>query len=162
MNWLQLRELEVSPEELLNILQIEQIPVDVFEIARRIGCKLYRFKEPPKDHSGFIDSRGHIPKIVINRDVPLTVQRFTVAHEIGHLLMHSLGVYDHHTPSKSNCLYLLQEKQANRFAARLLIPRHAVRELLIGGATVEQMASIFLVSRNVMDERVECVSRGGC
>lgn len=51
-----------------------------------------------------------MPMMVVNTGLPVDRLRFTVAHELGHILMHVLPNDD-------------QEKQANDFASELLMPR---------------------------------------
>lgn len=59
-----------------------------------------------------------LPVIVINKNMPPDKQRFTVAHEVGHLLMHTGDFF----PDKD----LDYEKQAHRFAAELLMPKQDI------------------------------------
>jgi Zn-dependent peptidase ImmA (M78 family) len=59
------------------------------------------------------------PIIVINMRVDTDRKRFTVAHELGHLVMDTTGV-----PDKA------AEKLANRFAAALIVPATRVRDEL--------------------------------
>lgn len=51
-----------------------------------------------------------IPMMVVNTGLPVDRLRFTIAHELGHILMHILPNED-------------QEKQANNFASELLMPK---------------------------------------
>jgi Zn-dependent peptidase ImmA (M78 family)/transcriptional regulator with XRE-family HTH domain len=62
------------------------------------------------------------PLIVINQDLPADRARFTVAHELGHLLLHR-------TPSDN------AENEANRFAGELLVPAADIVEELSGLTT---------------------------
>ncbi|MBB5913930.1 Zn-dependent peptidase ImmA (M78 family)/transcriptional regulator with XRE-family HTH domain [Nocardia transvalensis] len=57
------------------------------------------------------------PLVVLNSGTPAERQRFTLAHELGHMVMHAIPHPD-------------QEKQANSFAAELLMPARAAREAL--------------------------------
>src|SRR5205823_4215324 len=66
--------------------------------------------------------------IVVNKDDPSTRQRFTIAHELGHYILHQDYVKDE---SKYKVLlrrplqdldYTKEEKEANCFAANLLVP----------------------------------------
>ena len=59
--------------------------------------------------------------IVINSRMPMDRQRFTIAHELGHLLMHEY-FYDE------------AEDQANRFAAEFLMPADDIEDDLRYGA----------------------------
>ncbi|WP_103337822.1 helix-turn-helix domain-containing protein [Amycolatopsis sp. CA-126428] len=68
------------------------------------------------------------PLILLNRDLPPDRERFTLAHEVGHLLMHQLPSDD-------------QEKEANRFAGEFLAPAKEL-EPLLRGLTVRQFAKL--------------------
>lgn len=57
--------------------------------------------------------------IVLNSDQPADRMRFTLAHELGHLIMHKF-------PSPS------MEQEANTFAAALLMPTNDIRQYFLG------------------------------
>lgn len=62
---------------------------------------------------------GLRPLIFINKDVPGDRYRFTLAHELGHLVLHN------HPEDDS-----IMERQADDFAAELLMPRAEIRPYL--------------------------------
>jgi Zn-dependent peptidase ImmA (M78 family) len=62
---------------------------------------------------------GMPPLIVLRADHPADRLRFTLAHEIGHLVMHRFP-----TPK--------MEEEANRFAAALLMPAEDIRQYFMG------------------------------
>ncbi|GAA2696081.1 MULTISPECIES: ImmA/IrrE family metallo-endopeptidase [Actinosynnema] len=62
---------------------------------------------------------GEDPIVLLNEGTPADRQRFTLAHELGHMVMHQV-------PNSE------QEKQANRFAAELLMPARDIRDDLAG------------------------------
>lgn len=62
---------------------------------------------------------GVAPLIVLNKEQPADRLRFTLAHELGHLVMHRFP-----TPS--------MEKEANEFASALLMPASDIRPYFIG------------------------------
>lgn len=62
---------------------------------------------------------GLPPLIVLNKDQPADRLRFTLAHELGHLVMHRFP-----TPS--------MESEANEFASALLMPANDIRPYFIG------------------------------
>jgi len=66
--------------------------------------------------------RGRVPMMLLNSGLPADRQRYTVAHELGHLVMHSV-------PSDS------QEDEANLFAGELLAPSDEIVEDLAGLTT---------------------------
>lgn len=53
--------------------------------------------------------------------------RFTVAHELGHLIMHTRIPMARATPKRKVAPFRLSEAQANQFAAELLMPRTFMR-----------------------------------
>lgn len=58
---------------------------------------------------------GHRPMFLLNSTVPPDRQRFTLAHELGHAVMHQV-------PSEN------QEVEADQFASELLMPAREIRE----------------------------------
>lgn len=62
---------------------------------------------------------GLLPFIVLNSEQPADRMRFTLAHELGHLVMHRFP-----TPS--------MEAEANEFASALLMPKHEITIALRG------------------------------
>lgn len=73
--------------------------------------------------SVWADTDPRIPVIVMSNGKPGDRQRWNVAHELGHLIMH----YSY-SGSPSDL-----DDQANRFAAEFLLPEQAVRGLLEAG-----------------------------
>lgn len=66
--------------------------------------------------------RGRVPLIVVRAGMPSDRERFTLSHELGHMLMHVL-------PNPE------QEQQANLFASELLMPADDIRPQLDGLTT---------------------------
>jgi len=70
-------------------------------------------------------------EIWVRRDEPAPRRRFTVAHEIGHHLLHSDGAAVLCRPADVETAQgteRAREREANRFAAELLMPEAMVRE----------------------------------
>ncbi len=79
--------------------------------------------------------------LFVNADDPVPRQRFSLAHELGHFLLHSDQIQDEFahgrilaleysaTKQKADSHYLTRERQANRFAAELLMPERIVRSI---------------------------------
>ena len=63
--------------------------------------------------------QGHRPVFMVNSRTPADRRRFTLAHELGHAVMHTLPTTD-------------QEKEADRFASELLMPSNSIRSELAG------------------------------
>lgn len=76
-----------------------------------------------------IRSMGVPPCIFIDEKAPGDRQRFTLAHELGHLVMHSV-------PSPT------MEDEANLFASALLMPRRDIRPYLLDKVTLQKLAAL--------------------
>jgi len=141
-----------------------KFPVKVGELATELGLKVIRAPLPPKI-SGLIQPSSDAAagfEIRVNKYEVPERQRFTVAHEIAHYLLHrddiGSGVVDS-IMYRSN-LTSRKETEANRLAADIVMPAYAVsRELdRLGGSrteeAIEHLASIFRVSVPAMKVRL--------
>ncbi|WP_438014953.1 ImmA/IrrE family metallo-endopeptidase [Sorangium sp. So ce315] len=102
----------------LRRLGIEHPPVPVELIALQLGVRLK--EQASSEWIGKVDPTVDPPVIWINRSDALVRQRFTLAHEIGHLLLHPLNrMFRDTTLARRGDL---REEEANEFAAALLMP----------------------------------------
>ena len=69
---------------------------------------------------GFCYTSRRIKQVFLNIDMPEWMERFVLAHEIGHLIMHP----NHNTPFLHTTLFSIDryEVEANNFALELLTP----------------------------------------
>lgn len=81
---------------------------NLIELLEDKGIVIFRFDFGTSLLDGFF-VRDDIPCIAINARAPMDRQRFTIAHELGHLLMHRLSSDE-------------AENQANQFASEFLMP----------------------------------------
>lgn len=101
---------------------VRELPVDVLALCRRLGVRVVWYdgtREGAGD--GFSVIVDGVPHICIERGKSVQRTRFTVAHELGHILLGHVGVHTlvNREPSvKDNPV----EQAANVFAARLLAP----------------------------------------
>lgn len=116
-------------ENLLAKNNIVEAPVPVFKIAKSCGVKIVS-DSLEGDLSGFLYRDKNRQVIGVNTEHSSTRQNFTIAHELGHFLLHDqeqLHV-DHEfrvrlrndTSSKGTDE---AEREANFFAAALLMPK---------------------------------------
>lgn len=138
---------------------LEKAPVNVAAMAAELGVKVeYDFLEPGV--SGKIECslfEDHCT-ITVNMTHPETRQRFTIAHELAHYILHrdliGDGVIDN-AMYRSERLSDERERQANRYAAQLLMPKKLVRRAWDDGArTREALAALFKVSPEVAEIRM--------
>ena len=138
-------------------------PIPVLEIAEQNGVNVVfsNFGEHSEKVAGFCDFRDS--RLFVNRDDIPTRQAFTMAHELGHWIMHREFFVANperypvlprfNNPDRSNVF----EKEANFFAACLLVPKRLL--LPVQDASVSALAQIFGVSRMMMEHRVSSVRR---
>jgi Zn-dependent peptidase ImmA (M78 family) len=109
---------------------LRSAPVDVEGMARALGIVVHKVALD-NDVSGKIECELRGPcRITVNADHSETRQRFTIAHEIAHFVLHrdligdgivDNGLYRSLQPDRI-------ERQANRYAATLLMPRSLVQQ----------------------------------
>lgn len=134
----------MSQHEIIEIMTMEA-PVNVDAIAHELGIVVRR----DEDLAGGIS--GHLKRlpdgmfeIAANRDEHPFRQRFTIAHEIGHFVLHRNLVERHngvdddrmYRSTSSGRIYNTSikknhERQANSFAANLLMPKDLLRSLFL-------------------------------
>lgn len=80
------------------------------------------------------------PGILINTSAPTTRQKFTLAHEIGHIVIpwHTGTIVSHLSPRQVDSAYMQMETEANRFAAELLMPSNWLVDEFQRAENVEQ------------------------
>ncbi|MCX7720255.1 MAG: ImmA/IrrE family metallo-endopeptidase [Dictyoglomus thermophilum] len=137
-------------KDLLSLFYIKKPPIKPEIIAYGLGVEVH-FQELPSQISGILYNHNDHPMILINkRDNPLR-QRFTIAHELGHFLLHhsNTQIYFDYPISKNPKL----EKEANTFAASLLLPDFFLKRYL--NLPYQKISSIFQVSQKVIEIRLK-------
>lgn len=104
------------------------IPVKLAQIAARLGVTI-KASTLAAGISGEIRPVGNSYEIKVNRHDSTGRQRFTVAHELAHYLLHRDQIGD---GLRDDVLYRsslsdAREAEANRLAAQILMPKQAVR-----------------------------------
>jgi hypothetical protein len=102
-------------------------PVDVDSIVRRYA-HLHFADFPVEGIDGIcvdLKALGKLPRVIVNSRNPPTRQRFTLAHELGHIVIPwHMGTIIDRTEADSPAAndYWEMEAEANAFAAELLMP----------------------------------------
>jgi Zn-dependent peptidase ImmA (M78 family) len=129
-------------ESLLAQHKITRAPVPVGKIAKQLGIQI-KLDKVDDDLSGFIvRDTGKRALIGANKSHHPNRQRFTIAHELGHYLLHA-GHTVHLDEGRVAFTVNLRnsesskgedndEREANLFAAELLMPAKFLREDLEG------------------------------
>lgn len=118
-----------------------EAPIPVEKLARSLGVKLTYVSTEDADLSGFFyrDPLTGTSVIGVNQHHAKTRQRFTIAHELGHLKLHSFeelhfdrkglgGIYRRSAESATG--ENREEIEANTFAAELLMPLDLIYDKL--------------------------------
>lgn len=114
-------------ERLLEDARVSRPPVPVEALARTQGCKIAA--SDLKDISGILVRSSDTVVIGVNRKHPETRRRFTIAHELGHFLLHEgrevrfdrefrVSLRSEASSAGAN----VEEIEANFFAASILMP----------------------------------------
>src|SRR3954471_14742221 len=138
-----------------------EIPVPVESIAEDfLGL---RIEQAEMDCSGMLLPTQRLIRINAaegpRNEAPLRRFRFTIAHELGHWICHAL---EGANPAASYCRPVdltdaadrLLEREANVFAAELLMPEAAVRANWEESGSADSLASVFDVSPSAMRWRL--------
>lgn len=157
----------------LNLLDesgISEAPINVEEIVERRNAVIHK-QSVDDDFSGYLfrDTARLAAVIGVNSDHHPNRQRFTVAHELGHFLLHT-GDEVHidrrfvmkRRDGKSSEGTDVEEVEANLFAAELLMPEHFLFQDIehLGGIdfldeqTVGRLAHKYRVSQQAMTIRL--------
>ena len=143
------------------VLAQQNFPVKVGMVAKTFGLSVLA-STLPAGISGEIRPQGVSYQIKINRHDSPARQRFTLAHELAHFLLHRDVIGD---GISDDVLYRsslsdTREAQANRLAADILMPADVVRrelQLRKGmprSQQVEELANLFSVSSAAMEIRL--------
>lgn len=156
------REIDGRAADLLRQCSLMSAPVDVESVTQRLGAHIV-YDDLEDDVSGFLLREKGISTIAINRKHHPNRQRFTLAHECGHLFLHAqegdrlwldktlffrddLRTGDH-----------FSEIQANQFAAGLLMPEELLKVSLGESGPVSDMDVVRLALKFQVSERAMTV-----
>ena len=135
---------------------ITKLPITLTQIISNNNWKLIQYEDLKSlnnqnynnlmsTNSGFAEYTPSGEYIIFyDSSMPITTQRFTIAHEIGHILLHHF-----HYPVKD------REKEANMFASRLLMPMCVLYECKVKNAQeVAELCNVSLISATYRYERL--------
>lgn len=99
---------------------ITELPINIVALCKQLGIEV-KYYISSDDNDGECTIAESIPYILVNRNCSTQRKRFTVAHELGHILLGHVGKYQlvNREPSPTDNPI---EQEANVFASRLLAP----------------------------------------
>lgn len=130
-----------------------QYPIDLFSLCKIYGWKIkYYNKKDNKEFlqistDGFVVENNNKYIIFLNQDMIESRQRFTIAHEIGHIILghHNLDGYN---LIANSGLDTDVEQEANMFARLILCPAQITRYL---PKNSDCISSFFKVSKQMAE-----------
>src|SRR5688572_10230391 len=164
----QVTQIRAKANELLKKCGVSMAPVNVEGIASSLGILLRR--TPAEDQvSGFLFKQKSGPAVIgVNSLHHPNRQRFTIAHELGHFILHDFDdvhvdeyVMKLRSPESSTGANK-DEVEANRFAAELLMPEGILEQEIArlgvqdvsDDRAMQQLAKQFQVSMQAMSNRL--------
>lgn len=158
---------KAQAEQVLQDNFIVSAPINIRDIVSNYGLQVEErdFGNELNQVAGFIDPKSRT--IYLNKNDSDKRKNFTIAHELGHWILHRDKL--EMEPEKYAILYRiplgqlskdLVESEANCFAANLLVPKIYLEEFTKKGVTDQyQLADAFNVSAEVIGFRSKDVSR---
>jgi IrrE N-terminal-like domain len=137
------------PVNVEHLAEVLCLPVTRRDLGPSVSAMIQR--DPTRrGSSGFV--------IYINSKDPMVRQRFSLAHEIAHFILHrdliDQGVTDD-TMYRSSELSSVYETQANQLAADILMPIRLVKKSFQANSSLAQLAILFQVSKGAMKIRLD-------
>ncbi|MBL8712367.1 MAG: ImmA/IrrE family metallo-endopeptidase [Alphaproteobacteria bacterium] len=135
-------------------------PVKLSPIVEELGIKLYGVSNWPNGISGMLKKDASARSgfaIYVNTQHPHVRQRFTIAHELAHYILHRDQIGDGITDDAlyRSGLSNWVEAAANKQAADILMPWHLINRAIDAGAsTLPELAALFEVSVSAMAIRL--------
>jgi Zn-dependent peptidase ImmA (M78 family) len=118
---------------LLDKHNISELPIPVEEIAEAEGLRIVRCRLEVDGHQ--LDGLLHKDRIEVNEGQALVRQRFTIAHELGHKILHNGRAVDE-----------TAEREADAFAGALLLPAGFLKREFAKTPDPQALCRRFLVS----------------
>jgi Zn-dependent peptidase ImmA (M78 family) len=163
-----IKKIEALASSILTELNIKSAPIDIKAVAKSMGAAIKPYDLGEKI-SGMLLITNNEGIISYNPRESIVRQRFTIAHELGHLLLHkeTQDVFVdkqfqvHFRDENSTTGQDVQELQANAFAAALLMPKDLLltevkkHNFDLGDeSAIKDLAKLFNVSLQAMTFRM--------
>ncbi|MDI7165970.1 ImmA/IrrE family metallo-endopeptidase [Leptospira santarosai] len=130
MNDLRRKEINAKADELRMFLELK-VPLDLVQSVEKLGGRVFEDENLPFEALIKKDEKSNKFEIRLQGNHSEVRKRFSIAHEIAHLILHMNYDYKNHswlgeTEYKDSVLYRYgftkEEYEANEFAAAFLMP----------------------------------------
>lgn len=138
---------------------ITELPVKVSQICKKLHIPIISYEKGYeviedaglRDCCEKNDGLTFAGAIFYNQDCSIGRQRFTVAHELGHILLHTKGIYNREPSPNDKPV----EQEANVFASRILAPACVLWGIGVKSAEeISQICDISITSAKFRMERL--------
>jgi len=147
-------EIRRQATRLLSSAGVAREPVSLRDVVSALNLELVQRTREPFTCEAALEPLGDGHAIVVRGCKDERRRRFTIAHEIGHFVLHP----DRQLRERGggvNAAWEGQEREADQFAAELLMPEPLVRQAVLEhGADAARLADRFQVSRQAMQTRL--------
>lgn len=144
-------------ETLQNVEMLDKIPVDIMKIAKNLGINVFECNFGKQGISGAIIKKNDEYRIYVKNDDAVVRKRFTIAHELGHFILHKDKLDDAHYDDimyRGN-LSSQEEEESNYFAGCILINKNNLLDIYRVTSDRRAIAKIFEVSEAALNIRFE-------
>jgi Zn-dependent peptidase ImmA (M78 family) len=157
-----MNDIEQRVEEILADQKIRSAPIPVEEIAQKYNIAIATTASE-KFSGVLLRKEDGTSYIAVNDKESMVRQRFTIAHELGHYFLHpNTQTFIDFRGNDENVIRNPKERQANQFAAALLMPKKILQKDIEGvtkddGITEELigfLAGKYKVSKDAMSYRL--------
>ena len=161
-------DVEQRVREELERLDLYRLPVNPVTVANRLGIKVKGITSEDSSFAGMVAVKGGDGSIYVSEGEPAYLIRYTIAHEIGHYLLHlnddgaardgmfldrPIDMFWSSEPAEVSAAWM-REIEANWFAKELLMPTEYVRQEWGKRLSVVSLAETFYVSDEAIGHRV--------
>ena len=137
--------------------ELSEVPTDLSVLFKGLGLKYIELNETDDIDGAILEIDGKPAIAVLNKARPLQRQRFTLAHELGHIFLKHTerDIYDSEE-IRENSKQLKekakppQEIEADIFASELLIPYEQLKKYTADMNDIDKLAGTFQVSKQAM------------
>lgn len=136
--------------EILVKENIKELPVNIVELCHKLGIAVKYYDKLEQGNDGKCTVINKQPIILVRQECNRQRKRFTIAHELGHILLGHVGKYElvnREISPTDNPI----EQEANVFASRLLAPACVLWGLKVNSA--DEIAQICDISPTAAEYR---------
>jgi Zn-dependent peptidase ImmA (M78 family) len=144
-------------KKVLTDYKLSEVPTDLTVLFAGLDLKYIELNDADEIDGAILEIEGKPSIAVLNKARPLQRQRFTLAHELGHIFLEHIkrDIYDPEEIRESDeplsgKTKPPKELEADTFAVELLVPHEQLKKYAADMNNIDKLAGIFLVSKQAM------------